>query len=151
MDKNTLQQINDLVPEYFSLIAQKYSMHFFKLDELNTALIGKTFAIIFYIDREGIVLYYVYRELDGTLTKCECDNYWILLMNDQDREGIGPANEVKQQLENELKIYVKAFANTLNFVLTEDKEWLKKYQKSIWYTKYALTPNEKQILDPLLK
>ena len=131
---NVWEEVNDMVPTYLSEMAEKYGLRFVKIDSIRTALAGKSYALIIAIDRFHVIIRYITRDDSGELIVYEIHNYFCEKFDENDRKEIILSDVLREKLINKLIVTNRGLINKWDDVWRGEKDWIKSFEKSIWYS-----------------
>lgn len=144
--ENMWTKINDDIPKYLKDIASQYNMKFVKVSSLKTALVGKDFIILIFIDRFSANVSYIMREDKSELVLFQCDNYFAERYDQEDRRNLVLENGAESLVVNNLIVINNGLISKWNNVLKGDIDWLEEYKKSEWFEKINLDQVEEEKL-----
>ena len=149
--KNVWTEVNDAVPKYLSEVAQMHSLKFVKLDPIETALVGKHFALTIFIDRFHVIIGYITRDDSGELIVYCSDNYFSEKFDASDRKEIILSEVLKEKLINQLIVTNRGLINKWSDVLRGEKGWIQSFKKSEWYSTRRPNEDELRVLNNLIE
>lgn len=139
-------KINDNIPQYMDNICKKYKMKTVKISRLKTAIIGRDFALVLFIDRFDVDISYLYRE-NEKLVALLCDNYFAEKYDKQDRINLLTGTGAEILVINDLIIIANGMLNKWYYVLEGKKEWIDDFKKSKWFAYGSISKDEYRILE----
>lgn len=143
-------KLNDEVPIYLDDIIKDFNLNPIKINELKTALVGKNYALIIFIDRFYAGFYYVTRDENKNLIQYNVDSYFTIKFDDEDRQNLIEEETAKELIINNLIIINQGMRNKWSTVLEGNQDWISDFKKSKWFAVSNLREDEIQILDKLI-
>ena len=124
-----LKKINDLIPEIFKDIIQKYNFKCKQHSSLKTVLYKDNYIITMLVEREYVDLYFIKEEGDII------NKYWIqpfVLQNltEEDKSNTREGDDWETRLINYLVIYEKVLRTKWESILLGKMDWVEEYKKS---------------------
>jgi hypothetical protein len=109
-------------------IIKKYNFSKIIYNEESIFLVSKEFALIIYVNLEGIDIYYVMPKSKHELVEYRISNFVQSKFTEEDREYYGMPSTNEERIFAELKVLASGLVNNWADLLSGDKTWLKKYQ-----------------------
>lgn len=147
--KNIWTELNNNVSKHMEKVIHCYSLKCVKIGELNSALVGKGFAIIISIDRFYVTISYL-TKCDNQYVLFQCNNYLREKFDSKDRAGLIDNDDIKNDIINELVIISNGLMDKWKDLLNGDKTWIDDYKKSRWYSEKKVNEKENKIFYKLL-
>lgn len=141
---NIWTNINDKIPQYMGEIIKKYHLKSFKLSDIKTALVGKNYALIMFVDRFSVDISYLKKE-ENEYIIYQCNNFFAEKFDDTDRRNLVKKGDVESTIINNLIIISNGLINKWSDVLEGQCDWIKEYEMSQWYSKQKANDDEKRI------
>ncbi len=141
--------INDEMGKYMEKVIKKYNMNCVKLNKLSSILYNDYCYLIINIDRFGVDFIYVFEE-EGEILGYECSNYLCMRFDDVDRQNLLQETKAGDAVKNELIVIANGWVNKCEDVLTGEKDWIQKYEKSPFYSKTKLPIDVERIIKIIL-
>ena len=148
---NVWEEINDMVPIYLSEMAEKYGLRFVKIDSIETALVGKNFALTVFIDKFHVIIGYITRDDSEELIVYEIHNYFCEKFDENDRKEIILSDELKEKLINQLIVTNRGLINKWDDVWRGEKDWIQLFKNSGRYYTYKAHKDEFHALNHLIE
>lgn len=139
--ENIWSKINDDVPLYMGRICENYKLFCVKISSIETALVGKKYALIIGIDRFYVTVSYLYMD-DKEIKVYSCGNYFAEKYDAGDRINLLNGKGAEILIRNELIIIANGLQNKWKNVLEGKIEWIENYKKSKWFSVDRLLPEE---------
>lgn len=122
-----MNKIVNTVGSIMGNVIRKYNFEMVPFNENGVFLIGRGFALIIYINREGVDLYYVIPK-NNELVEYRISNFVQCKFTDKDRDDYVNSSTNEERIISELKIFASGLLNHWGDLLSGDKMWLKTYQ-----------------------
>lgn len=133
------ERINDDMPLYLESICKKYKLTCMKVSPINTAVIGKKFALIFGIDRFDLGVYYLY--MDGRELKAySCRNYFAKKYDENDCVNLRRQEGAENIVRDAITVTMNGLPSKWQNVLEGDMGWIEDYKKTAWFSELTVVP-----------
>jgi hypothetical protein len=123
-----MNKVVNTVGSIMGNIIKKYNFEMVPFNENGVFLVSRGFALIIYINREGVDIYYVVPKNKNELVEYRISNFVQCKFTDKDRANYVNPSTNEERIISELKIFSSGLFNHWGDLLSGDKMWLKKYQ-----------------------
>lgn len=123
-----MNKVANTVGSIMGNVIKKYNFEMVPFNENGVFLVSRGFALIIYINREGVDIYYVLPKNKSELVEYCISNFVQCKFTDKDRANYAISYTNEERIISELKIFSSGLFNHWGDLLSGDKMWLKKYQ-----------------------